>query len=136
MMARLGLQAVPYFAERRNMLFVTKCKYGRSVFTDTFISPCEIVEQCHALIFKNKQIREPDDYSFEWGDGTCAILTGFGSFYNHSYKPNATYIFDCKNTIVLFVSLCNIKAGEQLFINYNGDIYCKDKLWLNTTPHH
>ena len=28
-------------------------------------------------------------YVFEWGEGKVALALGFGSLYNHSYRPNA-----------------------------------------------
>ena len=30
-------------------------------------------------------------YCFAWGRGTVALALGYGSLYNHSYRPNARY---------------------------------------------
>jgi len=31
---------------------------------------------------------------------------------------------------MLYVSLCHIRAGEEILINYNGDVYDSGLLWF------
>ena len=31
------------------------------------------------------------DYCFNWAEGKVALALGYGSIYNHSYRPNARY---------------------------------------------
>jgi uncharacterized protein len=48
-----------------------------------------------------------------------AVVLGYGSLYNHSYKPNA-YYRDRRNRVKEFIALRDIAAGEEITINYNG----------------
>jgi SET domain-containing protein len=61
-------------------------------------------------------------YYFEWG-GDCqqaAIALGYGSLYNHSYRPNARYVFRESEECLEFIALRDIEAGEEITINYNN----------------
>jgi SET domain-containing protein len=51
---------------------------------------------------------------------TVALALGYGSLYNHSYRPNARYDDDAQAAMV-FLALRSIAAGEEITINYNGD---------------
>ena len=61
-------------------------------------------------------------YYFEWGDDCRqgAIALGCGSLYNHSYSPNARYVFREREECLEFVALRDIAAGEEITINYNN----------------
>jgi Proteins containing SET domain len=48
------------------------------------------------------------------GAWICAV-------YNHSYKSNCEYEMDFENEIIKIKTIRLIEAGEELFINYNGD---------------
>ena len=49
-----------------------------------------------------------------------ALALGYGSLYNHSYRPNARYD-DVGQRTKLFTALRAIEPGEEITINYNGD---------------
>ena len=73
------------------------------------------------------------DYYFMWGKSTCAICFGFGSFYNHSYKPNATYKKNTKSKLISFIALENISKGEEITVNYNyGNPNDDSTLWIKS----
>jgi SET domain-containing protein len=77
------------------------------------ISPEEL-----ALIRKTKLA----SYYYEWG-ADCrqgAIALGFGSLYNHSYDPNARFVFHEDEECLEFIALCDIEPGEEITINYNN----------------
>lgn len=78
---------------------------------------------------------ELHDYYFVWGeqDEKAAIALGYGSLYNHSYSPNANYIFDLDAQTIEFFALKKIKAGKEITINYHGDPDVKDELWFDKT---
>ena len=71
------------------------------------------------------------DYAFEYGINHTAILLGYGMLFNHSYEPNATYEINFKNHTFDFFAYKDIKAGEEIFINYNGDEDDMEPLWFN-----
>jgi SET domain-containing protein len=61
-------------------------------------------------------------YYFEWGDDcqSAAIALGYGSLYNHSYSPNARYVFRESDECLEFIALRDIEPGEEITINYNN----------------
>ena len=56
----------------------------------------------------------------EWGRGKLALALGYGSLYNHSYRPNARYV-DLAGRTKLFTAMRDIAAGEEITVNYNGE---------------
>jgi SET domain-containing protein len=69
------------------------------------------------------------DYIFEWGDDRtrCCMALGYVPLYNHSYSSNCEYEMDFRKKIITVKTVRDVEAGEELFINYNGD-------WNNDTP--
>ena len=63
-------------------------------------------------------------YVFGWGiqegHDYVAVALGYGSLYNHSYKPNAT-IRLISPDILEVEAIIDIIEGEEITINYNGD---------------
>ena len=55
-------------------------------------------------------------YVFEWGEGKVALALGFGSLYNHSYRPNARYN-DVGPQTKAFKALREIAPGEEVTVN-------------------
>jgi SET domain-containing protein len=107
---------------------------GRGVFARRTIAKGEVFETCPVLILPASSI--PDysvgigPYVFEWGKGKVALTLGFGSLYNHSYKPNARYD-DVGPQSKAFTALREIAPGEEITINYNGDPAIKKKVWFD-----
>ncbi len=58
-------------------------------------------------------------YFFEYTNSHFAIALGYGSLYNHSYKPNARYIYSYKNKQLIIKAIKKIEKGEEIFFNYN-----------------
>ena len=48
------------------------------------------------------------------------LALGYGSLYNHSYRPNARYV-DLSERTKLFTAIRDIAAGEEITVNYNGE---------------
>jgi hypothetical protein len=73
------------------------------------------------------------DYIFEWGKmkDQCCMALGLVSMYNHSYKSNCEYIMDYETETIAVQTVRNIKKGEELTINYNGDWNDPAKLWFD-----
>lgn len=104
-------------------------KKGRGVFAKTLIPKGTVFEKVPLLIVDLETIDESMlmDYVYDWGRDTVAVALGYGSLYNHSYKPNARYE-DQTNRTKHFIALRDIKPDEEVTINYNGNPKSKDKL--------
>lgn len=59
-------------------------------------------------------------YYFEWSGDFDALLLGFGSLYNHRLPSNADYFYHYDTREISIEAVRDIKAGEEVFINYNG----------------
>jgi SET domain-containing protein len=98
---------------------------GRGVFACSPIRKGQVIEHAPVLIvpinslvggLKNPTLLK---YFYLWTKTTVAISLGYGSLYNHSYRPNAEY--EHARASMIYRALRNIAAGEEITINYNGD---------------
>ena len=51
--------------------------------------------------------------------------------FNHSYEPNADYDISFEKHTFDFFAHRDIKAGEEILINYNGEVDDQEQLWFN-----
>ncbi len=99
---------------------------GRGVFARAPIGAGRVIERVPVLVLPTGEVEESEEwagisgYCFHWGRGKLALALGYGSLYNHSYRPNARYDDLGKRTKV-FTALRDIAPGEEITINYNGD---------------
>lgn len=109
--------------------------HGLGVFAAQDILEGEIIEKCPLL---RLNINEKDelfaDYRFWWTENENRLFyvmaMGYGSFYNHSNQPNS-YFFSNKDTFTIdFVSLRNIKKGEEIFVDYGGEEYWSSRKYV------
>lgn len=111
-----------YFVEIRD----TKEK-GRGVFALKNFQNGEVIERCPIIYISKKEEADIHKtilgrYVYAWKtDFDAAIILGYGSIYNHSYKPNAEYIRDFKNNELVYQALRTISINEEIVVNYNGD---------------
>ncbi|TLS36906.1 SET domain-containing protein [Pseudalkalibacillus caeni] len=110
-------------------------EFNRGVFAIRDIKKGELIHEAPVIPFTNEEhilIEHTllDDYVFEYGENHTAILLGYGSLFNHSYTPNATFYINFKQHTFDFYAYKDIKAGEEILINYNGDVDNKDPLWF------
>ena len=110
---------------------------GRGVFTSAPIHKGSIIEISPVIVMSKEDRVQIDDtklhdYYFIWGeqDDQCAIVLGYGSLYNHAYKPNAEYTPDFGGKTLDFYALRDIKAGEEITVNYSGDPQGHIDLWF------
>lgn len=101
---------------------------GRGVFARREFSAGELIEAAPVLIIPDSQWAsiEPTilyHYTFCWGDKSqhAALAMGLGSFYNHSYTPNAEYVKRLDDETIDFIALKAIRSGEEITVNYNGE---------------
>jgi len=122
----------------------TISKAGRGVFATVDIQKGETIEVCPVLrISKEDYLNVKKtilrEYYFMFsGDENSAevvITLGYGSLYNHSYEPNATYIKKPAEDVIEFAAIKDIKKGEEISVNYNfGNPDDKSKLWIEKIP--
>lgn len=111
---------------------------GRGVFTSEDIAAGTLVEIAPVIVMSKEERILLDktilhDYIFEWGDQKdhCCMALGYVPIYNHSYQSNCEYEMDFKQQQINIKTVRQVKAGEELFINYNGDWDDSRPLWFN-----
>ena len=111
---------------------------GRGMFTNELILADTIIEVAPVIVMSAADRLLLDktllhDYIFEWGtDKTqCCMALGFVPIYNHSYNSNCEYFMDYSTNTIMLKTVKNIEAGEEVFINYNGDFDDKTLLWFD-----
>ena len=110
---------------------------GRGVFCNDDIAAGDVIEFCPVIIIPADQQPHLDqtklyDYYFLWGEDQLdmALALGFGSLYNHDYKPNAGYETFYEDKVIVIRALCNIEAHTEICISYNQDPENKRKVWF------
>lgn len=96
---------------------------GRGVFARRPIAAGAVIERVPVLVLpygEDEWESALAPYYFAWGRGTVALALGYGSLYNHSYRPNARYD-DIGQLTKVFTTLRDIEPGEEITVNYNGD---------------
>jgi uncharacterized protein len=114
-------------------------KMGRGVYTRNSIPEGEIVEVAPVIVMNAQDRIHLDktllhDYIFEWGEerNQCCMALGLVPIYNHSYKANCEYDMYFNKETITVKAIRDIKAGEELYINYNGDWNNEKKVWFET----
>jgi SET domain-containing protein len=109
---------------------------GRGVFARRPIRKGEIIETVPMLVLSQKEYEDGvhgtslSSYCFDWGRNQVALALGFGSLYNHSYRPNARYE-DVGPRTKTFIAIRHIEPGEEITVNYNGRPGSRSKVWFD-----
>lgn len=118
-------------------------EFNRGVFATQDIKKGELFHVAPVIPYPNVEhilIEETvlADYVFEYGKNHTAVVLGYGMLFNHSYEPNATYDINFSNHTFEYYAYTDIKAGQEILINYNGDVDDNEPLWFmkeeNKTP--
>ncbi len=111
---------------------------GLGVFTSEDIAAGMVVEVAPVIVMSQEERKLLDqtllhDYIFEWGEEEkqCCMAVGYVPVFNHSYKSNCEYEMDFEHEQITIKAVHEIKAGEELFINYNGDWNDSKQLWFD-----
>jgi hypothetical protein len=95
---------------------------GKGVFTKIDIpKDTDIEKACIVKVpVKNIEGTPLQDYAFTnpYNKKIYLIAFGYGSMYNHSDTPNIHYYYDKDINCIVYESLRDIKAGEELYISY------------------
>jgi len=115
--------------------------HGRGMFALRNFLKGELIERAPIIPINEKQWPNAaktllSDYGFDWGekDEHAAIALGYISIYNHSYSPNAQLEQMLDELMMEIIAIKDIRAGEQITINYNGDPEKQDPLWFTEPP--
>jgi hypothetical protein len=110
---------------------------GRGVFTAQALDAGMLVETSPVIVMSKEERYLLDqtllhDYLFEWGTGPnqCCLALGYVSVYNHSPDANCDYEMDYEKALIRIKTVRPVQAGEELFINYNGDGNNEKSLWF------
>lgn len=111
---------------------------GRGVFAKFAFKKGELIEECPVIeiaVHDPSNTNEGTLITYFYYFGTIKeranLALGFGSLYNHTYEPNATYSENHKEKTMSFVALKDIKSGEEITVNYNqGQKKDKKPLWF------
>jgi len=112
---------------------------GRGVFTNQSIGKDTIIEIAPVIVMNGADRKKLDetllhDYIFEWGEveGQCCMALGYIPLYNHSYASNCDYEMDYEALTITVRTMRAIEAGEELFINYNGEWNDEKPVWFHS----
>jgi SET domain-containing protein len=109
---------------------------GRGVFARRPIRKGEVFETVPMIVLSAREFEDGlagtalESYCFGWGRDQVALALGYGSLYNHSYRPNARYE-DVGPRTKAFVALRDIDPGEEITVNYNGKPRSRTAVWFD-----
>jgi SET domain-containing protein len=110
---------------------------GRGVFTTEDLDKGTVIEISPVIVMTREDRGWLDktllhDYIFEWGPDRkqCCMALGYVPMYNHSYRSNCEYEMDFEQELITVKTVRDIRAGEELFINYNGDWNDPKPVWF------
>lgn len=111
---------------------------GRGVFTSELIEAGTLIEVSPVIVMTAEERKLLDqtllhDYIFEWGDDRqqCCMALGYVPVYNHAYESNCEYETDFIFEQIRIITMRRIEAGEELFINYNGEWNDPAPVWFH-----
>jgi len=125
----------------KNYLHIRKTiNKGRGVFSKENIKARIVIEHSPVIVMSAEDRARIEktklyNYIFAWGEkeDLCCIGLGFISLYNHSYSSNCEYIMDFEKQTIQVKTVREIKAGEELTINYNGNWNNKTEIWFEVS---
>jgi SET domain-containing protein len=113
---------------------------GWGVFTSRPIPASTWIETSPVVVMPAEQRSLLDqtrlhDYIFEWGNEGeeirhCCMALGYIAVYNHAVDSNCEYVMDLEAGLIRVRTVRDVQAGEELFINYNGDAGNDRPVWF------
>ncbi|MDV2685986.1 SET domain-containing protein [Alkalihalophilus sp. As8PL] len=114
---------------------ISEGEFNRGVFATEDIPKGTLIHEAPVVPYPNVEhilIQETAlaDYVYEYGKNHSAVVLGYGMLFNHSFTPNATYDINFDQHTFDYYAYRDIKAGEEIFINYNGEVDDETPLWF------
>lgn len=110
---------------------------GRGVFALANLPAGMLLETSPVIVMTKEHQELVDqtplhDYIFLWGEQEeqCAMALGYVPLYNHAPSSNCEYVMDFAAHTISIITVKDIKEGEELFINYNGDVDDASPVWF------
>ncbi|KGP73446.1 SET domain-containing protein [Pontibacillus yanchengensis] len=115
---------------------ITDDDLNKGVFAKQDIPKDELLHEAPVIPYPNEEHHHIEkthlaDYVFEYGEHHSAFLLGYGMMFNHSYQPNAYYEINFESGTFEFYAYTDIEEGEEVLINYNGEVDNETPLWFN-----
>ncbi len=111
---------------------------GRGVFTGEDLLKGTLVEASPVIVLGKEERILLDqtllhDYIFLWGKSKlqCCMALGYLSLYNHDYQANCDYEMEFDEAIIRITTVRDVKKGEELCINYNGNWNDARPVWFD-----
>jgi uncharacterized protein len=114
---------------------ISEGEFNRGVFATEDIPKGTLIHEAPVVPYPNVEhilIQETAlaDYVYEYGKNHSAVVLGYGMLFNHSFTPNATYDINFDKHTFDYYAYRDITAGEEIFINYNGEVDDETPLWF------
>ncbi len=100
---------------------------GRGVFCAHDLAAGDIIEVCPIIKIPTGQLQSIDptilyEYYFLWNEEgfEACIALGYGSLYNHGVNANVEIILDYTSDEIIFKAIRDIRASQELLIDYQG----------------
>lgn len=122
-----------------NSIFISQSEgRGKGVFTNADIPVDTIIEISPVIVMSAEERKLLDqtklhDYIFVWGadNNQCCMALGYVPVYNHDYASNCEYFMDFTEENIMVKTVRDVKEGEELTINYNGDWNDGNSVWFD-----
>ena len=126
---------------RNNMVFLKQITgKGRGVMAAIDLAAHTLIETAPVIVMeaKDRQLLDQTllhDYIFEWGETKtqCCMALGLVPMYNHSNESNCEYFMNYADETIDVKTMQDVKAGEELTINYNGNWNDQSDVWFAVT---
>lgn len=108
---------------------------GWGVFTTKSLEANLLIETSPVIILSAEEFvilnkTQLHDYIFFWENNACCMAMGYVPIYNHASPSNCEYFQDYANGTIEIKTVRDIKKGEELTINYQGDAHSKEPVWF------
>lgn len=115
-------------------IYVSKSNiHGYGIFANSVIYSGEIIEECPILDLGIPKGQISDvliDYRFNWPQGLewdkQVVAWGWGSLYNHSNNPNASWRSNLEKNTFEFFAVRDINPDDEILVYYGDNSYWED----------